>query len=619
MGDLLDFSNPNTMGYIGLMQGLGQAAMPSRLPVPNAAVFGMAAGGLAQGQQQGLQNAMLWQKLKMMQNDPILNGSMFGQSGQQPTQQPSQPAQPAIAPSAGGALGSGTFGMGIGGQQAVSGAPASSGAAPASGAGGGLFGSRLSPIDMFRLGYQHSILGLQDGPELMKLAAQYDPKVPTEVAREATQAGLDPRAVLSAKLRKDTFIPPTSMRPGGGIADFNRVDANGNPTMITMPAQPSPGTINIPTPGTPSGFTNIPVTGALPNIAASAGAEAGGKAAGKAPFESLTINMSDGTTVNMSPLQWAQYQQTGQLPGQAGSAPIPAAPATGATPPRGTASSDTVQILNGELQKAQDQLQNWRQYMSPNELMRDPQGIQFRARVQGDITSIQNELRRNGGAAPAASAVPAVAAPVLGRSAPPGLQESQRASQTAPSEQMKTDYGNMAAAGPQAQQSLEYLDHMLRLANKKPFYMGMGVGGMPYVDRISTDAAEYEKARASYISAQGKALGSSGTDAARATIEQAVPEYGKPQEAMARGLTDQRNQLVLTMLRRQLLAPVYQTGDEKSYTALANGFDQNIKPSMAPILSLPAEARRAAVKAAIQRDPSQRASFEWAFNHGLLQ
>lgn len=48
-GFSMNWSDPNTMALLGMIQGLGQAAMPSRLPVPNGAVFGALAGGAMQG------------------------------------------------------------------------------------------------------------------------------------------------------------------------------------------------------------------------------------------------------------------------------------------------------------------------------------------------------------------------------------------------------------------------------------------------------------------------------------------------------------------------------------------------------------------------------------------
>src|SRR6185312_5435363 len=51
--DGVDFGDPNTMAMYGLIAGLGNASMPSRLPVPLGAVFGKAAEGMAQGAAQG--------------------------------------------------------------------------------------------------------------------------------------------------------------------------------------------------------------------------------------------------------------------------------------------------------------------------------------------------------------------------------------------------------------------------------------------------------------------------------------------------------------------------------------------------------------------------------------
>lgn len=100
----------------------------------------------------------------------------------------------------------------------------------------------------------------------------------------------------------------------------------------------------------------------------------------------------------------------------------------------------------------------------------------------------------------------------------------------------------MLSGGPYAQQALDALDKMLSLAKNKPWYLGGPAGVIPGVDRMSTDAAEYEKQRANVISLMGKALGSGGgpgsgnTDAARATIGESLPDYGKPQAAMLDGL-----------------------------------------------------------------------------------
>jgi hypothetical protein len=137
--------------------------------------------------------------------------------------------------------------------------------------------------------------------------------------------------------------------------------------------------------------------------------------------------------------------------------------------------------------------------------------------------------------------------------------------------------------------------------------------------RLSADAAEYQKAHANYVSLQGKALGGGGTDASRATINESVPTYDKPQDAKIAGLTNQLNQLDQAHLKTQFLTPLYTQGNEKAYTQQSAAFDQNIKPSMMPILQMSGDQQRAAVQAAVKANPSLRANFEWAFNNGMLK
>lgn len=184
---------------------------------------------------------------------------------------------------------------------------------------------------------------------------------------------------------------------------------------------------------------------------------------------------------------------------------------------------------------------------------------------------------------------------------------------------MQKDYEAMLAQGPQSQQALDALDKMVSLAQNKPWYLGGPVGIVPGVDRMSSDAAEYEKQRANVIALMGKSLGSGGTDASRANIAESIPDYGKPKTAMLDGLQTQRNQVATGMLRRQLLTPAYNSGDANKYTALSNGFDQNIKPSMAPILQMGGKDQAAAVAKAIQEHPELKPNFQWALDNGLLK
>src|SRR5665213_2355219 len=48
-GTGFNYQNPNTLGWLGMMSALGDAAMPSRLPVPTGAVLAKMAGGAAAG------------------------------------------------------------------------------------------------------------------------------------------------------------------------------------------------------------------------------------------------------------------------------------------------------------------------------------------------------------------------------------------------------------------------------------------------------------------------------------------------------------------------------------------------------------------------------------------
>ena len=160
---------------------------------------------------------------------------------------------------------------------------------------------------------------------------------------------------------------------------------------------------------------------------------------------------------------------------------------------------------------------------------------------------------------------------------------------------------------------------MISLAQSKPWYMGGPMGIAPGMDRLSTDAAEYEKQRANVIALMGKSLGGGGTDASRANIAESIPDYGKPKAAMLDGLQTQRNQVAIGNLRRQTLTPSYNAGDANTYTSLSNGFDQNIKPSMAPILQMQGKDQAVAIQQAIKANPALKSSFQWALDNGFVK
>lgn len=206
---------------------------------------------------------------------------------------------------------------------------------------------------------------------------------------------------------------------------------------------------------------------------------------------------------------------------------------------------------------------------------------------------------------------------------PLGATSNANASQQASADTMKTDYEALQAARQNAPVVLQAYDHLIDLAKRAPSIANGGIGGMAassqYAPYFSADAAEYDKTRAFLISTLGKDLGKNNSDAARATISQMIPEYGKPLQAKLDGLQQARDQVAMKSLRGSFLTPAFKAGDSKQYTDLANQFDNNVKPGMLPVLQMSGDAQRSAVQAAIKANPSLRSNFEWAFNNGLLK
>jgi hypothetical protein len=61
------FADPLTMSMLGMAQGFGQAALPSRMPVPFGAAMGMGAAGMMQGAQQAQQGQLQQQQIQSAQ------------------------------------------------------------------------------------------------------------------------------------------------------------------------------------------------------------------------------------------------------------------------------------------------------------------------------------------------------------------------------------------------------------------------------------------------------------------------------------------------------------------------------------------------------------------------
>ncbi|MCO8579935.1 hypothetical protein KGP87_26840 [Burkholderia multivorans] len=462
---------------------------------------------------------------------------------------------------------------------------------------------------------------------------------PAEIVQQIRAAGIDPssalgRQIAQQSLAKANYIAPTSLRPGGYMYD---------PMSGTMQQMPN----------VPEGFTAqrgangqwqiVPVPGALDAMSASAAAKAGGSAqyqlkevwdptanGGQGGYVQQSVanvaNAANGGGPN-APLgirnnnpgnlrpggQFAQYpdMQTGlqaldnnlQAYGKQGINTVAGVISKWAPPNE----NDT----NGYIKEVSQRLG-----ISPN------QKIDLSNPLVRQSLATAIALRENGPSGVfggGSNSQPKQGAPMAAEP-PLGTTQAANTSQGAPSVLMEKSYKSLSDSDANYQQSREALSEMIDLAQKKGT-SGMAVGMLPegIGTRISPDAAKYQKLHATYVSLQGKGLGETGSDAARATINESVPTYDKPQSAMVSGLQTQLNNLDMAHMKTQFLSPLYQQGNEKAYAAQSAAFDQNIKPTMVPILQMSGPQQQAAVKAAINANPALRSNFEWAFNNGLLK
>jgi hypothetical protein len=604
------FANPQTAGLLGMAGGLLQASAPSRLPIGMGPALGMGLQGMGEGFNNALQ----------MQRGLLQMRAMQGLMGSPDQAQPSAPT----------ASFSSLFGPSLsvpGSMPAAAPAPAS---APS--AAGSIYGR--TPQQLFQQGMLMNMAGIQGGGDLMRVAVEHDPtlaaQMPTDITKMGVQGGMTPdqiQAANAAGVAKANYIAPVNARPGAILR---------NP--LTM--QPMAFNPNIPTGGTPvfDASGNVVGINQIPGATDITSAMAAAKTAG----EGSALPFTEGKDASGNPLPIMSRTQaaTGNLP-----APLrnnnPGALMPGgqlASYPdlqTGLAALDTnlasygkqgVSTLADAIAKwappSENNTQAYIQDVSQRLGIKPDQRIDLSNPAQRQAIGTAIMLHENGPSAVFGGGAPASPArsSAIYAAAPMGAATAANASQGAPSKQMADAYGSLSNADANYQQSREALNEMLQLAQNKGLG-GAAVGVLPSSvgTRISPDAATYQKAHATYVALQGKALGSGGTDAARATIDEAVPTYDKPQSAMVTGLTNQLNNLDLAHLKTQFLTPTYQRGDEKAYTQQSAAFDQNVKPSMMPILQLSGPQQRAAVQAAIKANPALRPNFEWAFNNGLLR
>jgi len=626
------FANPQTAGLLGMAGGLLSAAGPSRLPIST----GQALGAGFQGLQQGVGNAVANQRQLLQMN--AMQGLMSQmQGGQQPAQQPSSYSSLFGPASTAPASMSGVGGADSG--SSASGAPAS----PT------IYG--LTPRQMFQQGMLMNMAGIQGGGDVMRAALDHDPtlaaQMPTDITKMGIQGGMsmpDVQAANRAGVAKANYIAPVRAAPGGALAmpDGSMRYTLPAPQAGGMWATDPQGNLLRDQAGQPF---QIGVGGASSIAGGMAAAQAGGKAQyqlqqvwdpnanqGKGGFVQQSVaNVADAANGSGTPVG-IRNNNFGNIRSADGKGF-----ATYGSPQEGVNAADqllstygnkyginTLAGIANRWSPAGDGDNNPAQKAAAMAAasgvgVNDPINLQdpaTRARILPALFDTETPGWRGAltGGQPAQRGGPMAAQP------PVGATTAANASQGAPSKQMADSYSALSNSDSGYQQSREALTEMLALANNKGA-AGTAVGLLPSSvgTKLSTDAAQYQKLHATYVAMQGKALGSGGTDASRATIDEAVPTYDKPQSAMVAGLTTQLNNLDMSHLKAQFLTPTYQQGDEKKYTQQSAAFDQNIKPTMMPVLQMSGEQQRAAVQAAVKANPSLRANFEWAFNNGLLK
>jgi hypothetical protein len=607
------YANPQMAGLLGMSQGLLSASGPSRIPVS----MGQALGQGMQGMQQNAGNALQMQQQMMRMQ--AMQGLMGGNAGA------AQPSGPQGSPVTGAANSGPLSGLSAGmGGYAPSAAPQ---AAPQ--ASGGIYGK--SPQQLFQQGLLMNLAGMQGGGDMMRIAVEHDPslaaQMPTDITKMGVQGGMTPDQIQAANLAgvgKANYIAPVNARPGAILRD-----------PLTM--QPMAFNPQIPTGGTPTFDASGNVIGIRP-IAGAADITSQMAAAKTAGEGSALPYAGVDAQGNPLPVTNRTAAATGEMP-----APLrnnnPGAMMPGGRLAQypdmqtGLQAMDAnlasygkqgVNTLTGVISKwappNENNTQAYIQDVAQRLGIKPTQPIDLSNPAVRQLISTGIMLHENGPGAFVNGGGALQAGGAIYAAPPMGAATAANASQGAPSKQMADSYGALSSSDASYQQSREALTEMLNLAHNKGVG-GTAVGLLPSAvgTKISPDAAMYQKLHATYVAQQGKALGSGGTDASRATIDEAVPTYDKPQSAMIGGLTTQLNNLDLGHVKTQFLTPIYQQGNEKAFTQQSAAFDQNIKPSMVQALTLSGDAQRAAVQAAVKANPSLRANFEWAFNNGLLK
>ena len=254
------------------------------------------------------------------------------------------------------------------------------------------------------------------------------------------------------------------------------------------------------------------------------------------------------------------------------------------------------------------------------------------AGVDADGNPVYTNALAASGGAPSASGAPvtnntgpfvnykAPGAPAGGIVTPaprPGLISNADTAQKASAQTMQNSYAKLQSGNSSAQSALDAIGEMQQLGADKSVLSAGPLGTM--ATAINPSSAKYEKLRANLITQLANQNGTNGSDAGRALTGESVPDYGKPSSAIAEGLGMLKNQTIVQQMKTNFLSPVYQAGDSKKYTTLENQFDQNVAPSMVPLLTAQPGPARAALLQNAAKDPTMRSKLEWAVQNGLLK
>lgn len=456
---------------------------------------------------------------------------------------------------------------------------------------------------------------------------------PTDMSLMLKQAGIDPASGLGKSILQQAIVKANYMgmaiRPGGGVLDPN------SGQITTMPSPAPDGYQNVQLAN--GGWASVPVQGGTQAVAATSQAKASGPA-------SYNLQKVWNPATNQFELQPA----TNVAAAASGAAPGAPAPIRNNNPGALMPGGQLAQYpdMQTGLAKLDSNLQSYGQQgvntiagvigkwappsanntpayiadvsqrlgISPN------QPIDLSNPLQRQAISTAIALHENGPqgvfGTPQTSAAPGGA---MAAEPPLGAPANANAAQAAAAQTMKDSYSRLQSGNSSANAALEAFQKMQTIAAAKSPLLTAGPLGTNVAPLVSPQAAEYEKQRANVIALLANQNGTNGTDAGRALTGESVPDYGKPAAAIKDGLATLTNQVQAQQLKTQLLTPAYNAGDSKTYTALENGFDQNVSPSMVPLLTMPSgPARAAALSQAIQ-NPQMKSRLNWAVQNGLIQ